>query len=354
MCKMHGHGVEYHELALGAEAAVGGAKMKSKLESCGRVADLAWVDKTCQVPGLLGGDWRTYRQLVDSNKRNRTTSEGCWNHPDQAAHMAELGAVEVCIFWMASPRSLTTEVHQPSSECGRIVIQRVMASAPESNVTEKLNDACDDYVAKRIMDPAWAKFSQVWATPICEGLASAAETVSGLHDQLHELVLGSPIEELTGFKPLASIGAEVALPGDGLFRTAKLLIEGAGIVMGLLAHQPLLLNACLKSFTHDAALHALSKGVGNLLADTCSPGRTRQQKITSPKQLPAITFIVRPAGTTESISCSPGQSDQHQINIPATVSPIFITVMGAGTTPSWFKKPDIPPKSAEQPPLLLP
>jgi len=361
--EIFGHDGEYDELELAMGPDVGGVQMESKFEGSDPMADLCRIDDKCSIPELLGCDWMTYRQLVDSKRKAGAIVSGWYfSHPasdpdsarGQATHNSQTSVVEVCVFWSASPPSPEMSARQPSSGRGRIIVQRVMASTPQEMlagslpksptggsreselVTERLQDATDDYVAKRLMDPAWEKFAKGWATPVCENMASAAETISGLRDQLHQLVLGNPIKKLTGLKPLASIGAEIALPGDELFRTTKLLIEGAGIVVGLLAHQPLLVNACLKSFTHDAALHAVSKGVGGLLADTCSPLGTPQE-ISSPKRPSEATnykgfnVVTKPAGSTESIRPPCGHMHQPVMNLSDMPR---VVLREAGTTDS--------------------
>jgi hypothetical protein len=264
----------------------------------------------------LGPDSTTYRAPVDGGR----TSTGVkreyfiYEPPDTSGDQHALGeqarlqtdrrVVEVTIRWIASPHSTAAGVPRLSGEGGRIVIiQRVIpaASAKDStgalpiptsptgeesesdSIATRVQNAIDDYMSKRLVEPGWEKFAHGWTTPVCEDIAAAAESISGLHDQLHKLILGETVESLTGMKPLSDIAAEFALPGDTWLTTTKLLVEGIGIGIGLVTGQPLLVNACMKALIHDAALKAVSKGIGGLLTETLDPGETRECKLETTK-----------------------------------------------------------------------
>lgn len=277
------------------------------------LAEFNHTDDKSSVPVVelySGPDETKHRKIVD-NGRDSAAGVSCeyliyrppdisgdqYSWGDQALSDADTCIVEVKVFWIDSPRSPTVSVPLTSGEAGQIVVQRLTSFAPtrepawashtlvespngESGdsdpFAERVRDAFDDYVAKRLVDPAWEKSVEGWVTPVCEDMASAAESLSGLHDQWHQLILGEPIQSLTGLTPLADIAAEVALPGDTLLANTKLLIEGIGIGIGLMAGHPLLVNACLKSFTHDAVVKVVSKGIGDFLTNTLDPAGTRE------------------------------------------------------------------------------
>jgi hypothetical protein len=252
---------------------------------------------------VLASGSTTYRQRVDGGRNPAAGVKRAYfiyEPPDTSGDQHALGeqarlqtdrrVVEVTVRWIESPHSTAAGLPRLSGEGGRvIIIQRVIpaASAKDStgaleesesdSIATRVQNAIDDYMSKRLVEPGWEKFAQGWTTPVCEDMAAGAESISGLHDQLHQLILGKTVESLTGLEPISNIAAEFALPGDTWLTTAKLLVEGIGIGIGLASGQPLLVNACMKALTHDAALKAVSKGIGGLLTETLDPADTREQ-----------------------------------------------------------------------------
>jgi hypothetical protein len=204
----------------------------------------------------------------------------------------DVGVVDVRVFWIPCVRSPAASAHLTSGkdwQHGTIVVHRVMVCAPPGisawtlptsptgesdesvSVTERVKDAFDDYVANKLVGPAWKKSSEVWVTPVCEDMAAAAERIGGLRDQWHDLTLGKPVQYLAGPTPLSDIATELPLPGDLLFTGIKRLVQFTGIFVGLATGQPLLTNACLKSYVHDVVLKTISKAIGDLLTNTLEP-----------------------------------------------------------------------------------
>jgi hypothetical protein len=144
-------------------------------------------------------------------------------------------------------------------------------SDESDSVTERLKDAFDDYVANKLVGPTWKKSSEVWFTPVCEDMAAVAERIGGLRDQWHDLILGKPVQYLAGPTPLSDIAPELPLPGDLLFTGIKRLVQFTGIFVGLATGQPLLTNACLKSYVHDVVREAVSDTIGDFLSNTLEP-----------------------------------------------------------------------------------
>lgn len=275
-------------------------------------------------------------------QQRSATSGGQHGSGDELLSEMDVCVIDVRVFWVPS-------VH---GQGGPVVVQRVMsysfsggsryclplaessggAPGEGGSATERLMDACDDYMAKRLVGPAWKKTSEVWVTPVCENVADLAERISGLRDQFHELVLGKPVQYLGGPPPLANIAAELVLPGDTFFLGLKRVMQIGGILVGFLSGQPLLVNACVKSLAHDVLVTAVSRGISALLSNdlepmgTCErdvkPNRIKdkfaQQTITdfqpaqeagSPEPHFRIPLKINDAGTTQSISLGPRVED---------------------------------------------
>ena len=199
----------------------------------------------------------------------------------------DVGVVDVRIFWVPPGRSpFGTE-----QKDGLIVVHRVMACGPkgasrqrlpipespdrkageDDSAAERLLNAFDEYAAKSLVGPAWKKSSEFWVTPVCGDVAAVAEKLSGFHDQWHDLILGKPVEYLTGSPILSGIATELTLPGDAWFAETKRLVQIGGILFGLASGQPLLVNACLKSLVHSAILRVVSETIGAFLNSTMEP-----------------------------------------------------------------------------------
>jgi hypothetical protein len=100
-----------------------------------------------------------------------------------------------------------------------------------------LQDAFDDYVAKSLQITL---STQMWVTPVCENVASAAEKLSVFRDQYHNLVLGEPVQSIGGLLSpdsasvdvVAGIATELQLLSATSTRDAKRPLQFAGIVIG--------------------------------------------------------------------------------------------------------------------------
>ncbi len=232
----------------------------------------------------------------------------------------DVGIVAVRIFWLPSPHSPAAHARQTSGkdlQHGPIVVHRTMSCGPVGVSGEDLpvpewpdnvefgafgvgmpgteggragdtrehyfQDAFDDYVAKKLVGPAWKKSSEVWVTPVCEDMASVADRISDVHDQWHDLILGKPVQYVAGQTPLTDIATELPLLGDTWFAGIKRLVQISGILFGLTSGQPLLVNACLKSLAHDVLLKVVSKEIGYLLTDTLEPAGSRERDLGTPK-----------------------------------------------------------------------
>jgi hypothetical protein len=156
-------------------------------------------------------------------------------------------------------------------------------SGEDDSVAERLMDGFDEYVAKTLVDPTWEEcIEKAWVTPVCEDEASFAKRLSSVQNQWHELVLGNPVEKLTGLTPLGDIAADVPLPADIAITNMKRLVQFTGIFVGLTTGQPLLVNACLKSLVHDVILKVVSEGVRDYLRNTSRSVGTRERDLDAP------------------------------------------------------------------------
>ncbi|MBV8992724.1 MAG: hypothetical protein JO287_03255 [Pseudonocardiales bacterium] len=214
----------------------------------------------------------------------------------------DVGVVDVRIFWFSSARETGTQPRVEDWPQGPIVINRVMAYGPLGASKQGLprvpsaypgehdfQNAFDDYVAKKLVGPAWKKSSEVWITPACENVAAVADRISNMHDQWHDVVLGKPVQYLTGQPPLADIATELALPGDTWFTGIKRLLQVSGILFGLASGQPFLANACLKSLVHDILLKVASREIGYLITDTMESAGTRERDLEADKAKNELT-----------------------------------------------------------------
>jgi hypothetical protein len=189
----------------------------------------------------------------------------------QSLRHEHIRVVDLRMCWIPAKRN---------EQLGRIVIQRVIfygpgeaSYAPDEDHSKEhdLQEAIDDYVAKKLVDPTWKRSTQVWVTPVCENMASAAEKLSGIHDQYHNLVLGEPVQSIgellrpdSGSVDVAAgIVEELPLPGDTIFKGAKRLLQYAGILIGAASGHPLLVNACVKSLLKDYLVDAVRDVIGN-------------------------------------------------------------------------------------------
>jgi hypothetical protein len=274
-------------------------------------------------PALPRKYCRTFRQRSGTSGGQHASSD----HPQSDA---DVGVVDIKIFWFPS-------THPPSgmnSPPGLIVVHRVMAcglwgasrqrlpipqspngeSSNDDSVAERLTDAFDDYVAKHLVDPAWKKSSEFWVTPVCEDAAAVAESIGGLQDQWHDLVLGKPVEYLAGPMPLQDIAKEFALPGDTVITGIKHVIQIGGILFGLASGQPLLVNACLKSLVHDALLKVVAAKIGAFLGSTLEPAADPFERdlVITREERDYITELKESLGTARDNHQEHGQPVPHK------------------------------------------
>lgn len=255
-------------------------------------------------PACTSSDMGTQAEPARENcryfsRRRSDSSGGQRSSGDQQRSGPGMRVVVVRIVWRASaasPCQTSGEAGQP----GRIVIQRDVWCAPtgesavstleslggesdgdDSAAERLLYKALNDYVAGKLVDSCWEKSTAAWVTPVCQDVDSVAESLGGLRDQWHHLVLGEPVA-VAGLTPLDDIAAEVALPRDIMIADIKCLVQVTGILFGLAWGQPLLVNACLKSLLHDVLVKILSEGIRD--------ARTKQE------ELPSFAEKDRPVG----------------------------------------------------------
>lgn len=215
--------------------------------------------------------------------------------------------VDFSVSWIPSspsPATSTEEISGEGRRHGRIIVDRVTCSRRADPVVSDLSipeppggesgarrsaaqgieGVCGRYVAEKIADPAWKKSTESWVTPVCDNVASVADVVGGLKEQWHDIALGEPIHKLGAQLGLPNLGDAAGLvrltplPGDTSFKFGKRLVQYTGIVIGVMAGQPLLANACMKSLAHDVVIKAVSETIGHFLKDTCgvTDGRSHQ------------------------------------------------------------------------------
>lgn len=228
-------------------------------------------------PACTSSDMGTQAEPARENcryfsRRRSDSSGGQRSSGDQQRSGPGMRVVVVRIVWRASaasPCQTSGEAGQP----GRIVIQRDVWCAPtgesavstleslggesdgdDSAAERLLYKALNDYVVGKLVDSCWEKSTAAWVTPVCQDVDSVAESLGGLRDQWHHLVLGELVAP-------AEIAAEVALPDDTMIADIKCLVLVTGILCGLAWGHPLLVNACLKSLLHDVLVKILSEGI---------------------------------------------------------------------------------------------
>jgi hypothetical protein len=124
-------------------------------------------------------------------------------------------------------------------------------------------------VAKNFIDATWNPSTEFWITPEHDGAASLAEGLSDFQHQCHHLALGKPVEsaglqmnlEPASVDVFAGMATELALPGDTSIKNIKTIVQAIGIIVGIASGQPIITNACLKSWFHDFVTEAVSKAI---------------------------------------------------------------------------------------------
>jgi hypothetical protein len=230
----------------------------------------------------------------------------------QSLRHKHIRVVDLKICWIPATR----EEHNEQRGC--IIVQRVishgLSTAPHApgkghSSEHDLQEAFDDYVAKKLVDPSWKRSTQVWVTPVCENMASAAEKLSGFHDEYHNLVLGGPVHSIGGLLSpdpasvdvVAGIAEELPLPGDPIFKGAKRLLQYAGILIGAASGHPLLVNACVKSLLKDYLVDTVRDVIGsfvNAIGDTLNHAGKREPAPMAPEPTDPEVHLPtpRPAG----------------------------------------------------------
>ncbi len=187
------------------------------------------------------------------------------------------GEASVLLSWEASRHPVAGDVALGGS-AEPLLVHRSLGGEGGS-VAERLEEALDEWVAKGLVEPGWRWSAEIWVTPVCDGVASIAEGLGAVQQQWHELTLGGPIGSvsgLMGFDPalgnvLGGIASEIALPGDRWIKGVKRTVQWGGIVIGMAAGHPLVLNACAKSLIHDLVIEQASKQFGKLLVKSDRP-----------------------------------------------------------------------------------
>jgi tetratricopeptide (TPR) repeat protein len=226
----------------------------------------------------------------------------------------------------ASAELTTVDVHVavvPGQEpgTGRLVVQRMRQATPvefraavlDSLSRERepaaareavatLEEAFYDALSERLVDDVWPTVSEYWITPVSADIADVADRLAGmdgLQDQWHDLFLGTPVREIgegIGLTraPLGVVEAtagELPLPGDRAVRGVKHVLQFTGVVVGLVTGNPLLANACVKSFAYDVARRAVAHSAMEAVHAVFTPVR----EFTRPGNTSARTTSGTPA-----------------------------------------------------------
>ncbi len=153
----------------------------------------------------------------------------------------------------------------------------------EVPLTEQEPGAVEKDAADRIVDPVWMRVEEFWwVTPDYRGLADSAKRVKDVENGYHDLVLGKPVERIalgTGFSPecadmMGVIAAKVGLPGDGLFKGVRRLLQYTGIALGVASGAAPFANACVSSLAHDLVAEATAKAFRKAISHVLAPVRS--------------------------------------------------------------------------------
>jgi hypothetical protein len=182
---------------------------------------------------------------------------------------------------------------QAADRRARWVLERTVVRIPSSDVSHVLGDAVDNYVAKKITDPAFTFSDTWWIVSDPGGLGAAAEAVNHAQDGLHQLLLddpaqticqalGSPMPRMVG-----DLAAELPLPiVDRPLGFIREVFEVGGMAVGLLAGMPLLATASCKAFLHDQVTSGAARTIGAatraLLTPPAGPPKASKTRTTHP------------------------------------------------------------------------
>ena len=147
-----------------------------------------------------------------------------------------------------------------------------------------LEEASYDALSKELVDGTWPEVCRYWITPAAVDIADVADRLdgmNGLRDQWHELFLGRPVARIGDRIGLAeaptdlleTTATEIRLPGDDLVRGIKHVLQFTGVVIGLATGNPLLANACVKSFAYDVARRAVARSAMEAVHAVFTPVR---------------------------------------------------------------------------------
>jgi hypothetical protein len=237
------------------------------------------------------------------------TAEDRESSGDQAELLPDLvdSVVDVGIFWVPSPQPVETILPSAENQRGRIVIERVVTHTPDPDwpthgspggeqddddlVTQRLQDAVSGWMTGELIESPWQRTTEVWVTPVCDGVASLAEGLGDLQQHWHDIIVGAPVRQLGpqfGLEPasagvLAAIASALPLPGDTTVKEMKRVIQFVGIVSGTALGHPLLVNAFVKSLLHDIVAEVVATKIKDFLGEMCEPaGPTKSTLVREP------------------------------------------------------------------------
>jgi hypothetical protein len=177
-----------------------------------------------------------------------------------------------------SARPLTADYH------ARWVLERTVIPVPSSDVSYLIGvEAVDEYLAEKIIDPAFEVISDMWIVHDPGGFDAVAQADYGMQRGLHRLLLGDRTRAVCGELGVPGPGADVAggiaaeirLPIDGPLNFIKLLLQVAGMAVGMLVGLPVLTTACCKSFLHDQLTRMMARGIGAAIRDLAAVDDSR-------------------------------------------------------------------------------
>jgi len=200
-------------------------------------------------------------------------------------------------FFVASKSSAKAKGKKPEAVGNtsyRVVIERTIyalrpqkSAFPEEQTTEpsyatsanstdrELLAATIRYIETPLFEHFWTATTDRWITPNYATPDSLAAGIGEIKKQLHNLALGRPINcagssldlEPATNEILAGIGIYLPLPLDSTFNNFKRIIQVIGIVVGASTGNPILMNACLKSFVHDWLYQNIFEILHNILLE---------------------------------------------------------------------------------------
>ncbi|MEW9529456.1 hypothetical protein [Microbispora sp. NPDC049125] len=144
-------------------------------------------------------------------------------------------------------------------------------------------DAIATQLASGTVGSVWSVATSDWHVIDAGSFDAGAQVIaalkSGLHERTGNLVeAGAGLLGAPGFAADAAewIAVGVALPGDSLLRRVKRTLQLCGFVVGMIAGNPALAIACVKSYTRDKLVDAVRAAIKDLFrrSPASSEGRT--------------------------------------------------------------------------------